>query len=158
MPILHSPRRSKNASQQQKTTVFSNIVAPKSSTTVNQQFIRQILNHEMQAVLNQNNEATKQYVKDTQTEFADYVAERFILLNAQNESLPLKLVGFEVEGKHFWVYQETAQPPELEGLKIRHDALRDLWPSQVNTINIEGNGDLQTLTFTDSVRLLEVEF
>ncbi len=70
----------------------------------------------------------------TQQDFADYVS------------------------KHFWVYQETAQPPEIEGLKIRHDALRDLWPSQVNTINVEGNGPLKTLTFTDNVTLLEVSF
>jgi hypothetical protein len=41
---------------------------------------------------------------------------------------------------------------------IRHNALRDLWPSQINTINIEGKGDLQTLTFSDSVELLKVEF
>ena len=96
--------------------------------------------------------------KDTQARFASYVANRFVLFDAQNDSLPLNLVGFEVEGKHFWVYQETAQPPELEGLQIRHDALRDLWPEQVNTINVEGNGDLKTLTFTDSVELLEVHF
>ncbi|MGB0215876.1 MAG: DUF6702 family protein [Alteromonas oceani] len=96
--------------------------------------------------------------KDTQARFASYVANRFVLFNAQNDSLPLNLVGFEVEGKHFWVYQETAQPPALEGLQIRHDALRDLWPEQVNTINVEGNGDLKTLTFTDSVELLEVHF
>lgn len=96
--------------------------------------------------------------KETQARFARYVANRFVLFNAQNDSLPLNLVGFEVEGKHFWVYQETAQPPALEGLQIRHDALRDLWPEQVNTINVEGNGDLKTLTFTDSVELLEVHF
>ncbi|MAQ02218.1 MAG: hypothetical protein CL586_08950 [Alteromonadaceae bacterium] len=96
--------------------------------------------------------------KETQTQFARYVANRFVLFNAQNDSLPLNLVGFEVEGKHFWVYQETAQPPALQGLQIRHDALRDLWPEQVNTINVEGNGDLKTLTFTDSVELLEVHF
>ena len=41
---------------------------------------------------------------------------------------------------------------------IRHDALRDLWPTQVNTLNVEGNGPLKTLTFTDNVTLLEVEF
>ena len=44
----------------------------------------------------------------------------------------------------------------LEGIKIRHDALRDLWPKQVNTLNVEGKGDIKTLTFADSVNLLEV--
>ena len=94
----------------------------------------------------------------TQQAFADYVGHHFVLLNSEDTSLALGQVGFEVDGKHFWVYQETAQPPALEGLKIRHDALRDLWPSQVNTINVEGNGPLKTLTFTDNVTLLEVGF
>ncbi|GGW91408.1 DUF6702 family protein [Alteromonas halophila] len=96
--------------------------------------------------------------KQTQQAFADYVARHFVLLNSDKQPLPLKPVGFETEGKFFWVYQETAQPPELAGLKIRHDALRDLWPTQVNTLNVEGKGDLQTLTFTDNVTLLEVSF
>lgn len=90
--------------------------------------------------------------------FAEYVARHFALLDSSKQPLPLKEVGFEVDGKFFWVYQETAQPPQLDGLKIRHDALRDLWPTQVNTLNVEGKGKLQTLTFTDNVRLLEVSF
>ena len=94
----------------------------------------------------------------TQQAFADYVSNHFALLNGEEKSLDLGLVGFELDGNHFWVYQETAQPPELDGLMIRHDALRDLWPTQVNTLNVEGNGPLKTLTFTDNVTLLEVEF
>ncbi|RDV24909.1 hypothetical protein DXV75_12115 [Alteromonas aestuariivivens] len=94
----------------------------------------------------------------TQKDFAEYVTQSFALLDAEDQSLPLTLVGFETEGKFFWVYQETAQPPALDGLKIRHDALRELWPSQINTLNVEGNGPLKTLTFTDNVTLLEVEF
>jgi len=94
----------------------------------------------------------------TQQAFADYVSTHFALLNSEKAPLELGLVGFELDGKHFWVYQETAQPPVLEGLMIRHDALRDLWPTQVNTLNVEGNGPLKTLTFTDNVTLLEVSF
>jgi len=94
----------------------------------------------------------------TQQQFGEYVEQRFALYNQAGERLPLTLVGHELDGKHFWVYQETAQPTELQNLTVRHNALRDLWPSQVNTINIEGKGDLQTLTFSDSVELLKVEF
>ena len=46
----------------------------------------------------------------------------------------------------------------LKKVTIRHDALRDIWPEQVNTINVEGKGKLQTLTFTDSVELLTLTF
>lgn len=94
----------------------------------------------------------------TQAEFANYVVDRFAVLDANGESLPLKLVGYEIDGKHFWVYQETATPPALEGLSIQHDVLRDLWPAQVNTLNVEGKGNVKTLTFSDSAKLLEVRF
>ncbi|MFA3791043.1 DUF6702 family protein [Aliiglaciecola sp. SL4] len=94
----------------------------------------------------------------TQNEFSDYVSKRFYLFDSQQKALPLKVVGHEIEGKFFWVYQETTQPAKLENLSIRHDALRDLWPQQVNTINVEGKGELQTLTFSDSVELLQVRF
>lgn len=95
---------------------------------------------------------------DTQQAFANYVTARFDLLDANDNALPLNTLGYEVEGKFFWVYQETAQPPALDGLKIRHDALRDLWPAQINTLNVEGQGDIKTLTFRDNVELLSVEF
>ncbi|MBU2978398.1 DUF6702 family protein [Alteromonas sp. C1M14] len=94
----------------------------------------------------------------TQKEFAEYIEARFALLDINKQPLALNTVGYEVDGKFFWVYQETAQPPALEGLTIRHDALRDLWPDQINTLNVEGQGDVKTLTFRDNVELLSVEF
>ncbi|MBD3585769.1 hypothetical protein HHX48_08490 [Salinimonas sp. HHU 13199] len=94
----------------------------------------------------------------TQQAFADYVTERFSVRNAEGKTLTLNTVGFETEGKFFWVYQETDQPPKLEGLQIKHDALRDLWPSQVNTLNVEGKGDIKTLRFEGNATLLKVEF
>ena len=94
----------------------------------------------------------------TRQQFSDYVNQRFEMHNESDKLLALKPVGHELVGKFFWVYQETTQPVILENITIRHDALRDVWPSQVNTINIEGRGNLQTLTFSDSVELLKVEF
>lgn len=94
----------------------------------------------------------------TQQRFASYATDRFALLDANGDSLALNTVGFEVDGKFLWVYQETAQPPALAGLKIRHNALRDLWPDQINTLNVERQGEVQTLTFDGNATLLEVEF
>ena len=96
--------------------------------------------------------------KETQTQFSDYVNQRFYLFTSDKKPMPLKKVGFEADGKFFWVYQETTQPTELTNMIVRNDALRDIWPLQVNTINIEGKGDIKTLTFSDSVELLTVEF
>ncbi|MFT4938028.1 MAG: hypothetical protein ACI88A_001051 [Paraglaciecola sp.] len=94
----------------------------------------------------------------TKQQFSDYVNQRFEMHSENGQLLALKPVGYELVGKFFWVYQETVQPVTLKNITIRHDALRDVWPSQVNTINIEGRGDLQTLTFSDSIELLTVEF
>lgn len=93
----------------------------------------------------------------TKKQFSDYVNKHFSIL-VNDQVLLLTTVGYENDGQFFWVYQETAEPPTLENLSVRHNALRDIWPSQVNTINIEGKGKLQTMTFSDSVELLKVKF
>jgi hypothetical protein len=100
--------------------------------------------------------------KKTQDMFADYVIDRFKLMKDGKELLPLEKIGYELEGKFFWVYQETAKPEQISSLQVKHSALQDIWPEQVNTVSIEGviNGDksLQTLTFNKSGKVLEVEF
>ena len=96
--------------------------------------------------------------QDTQASFAQYVVERFAMFKADKTELSLKMVGFERSGKHFWVYQETPAPDFLAGLYIQHNALRDIWQSQTNTINVEGKGDIKTLTFSDNIEMLEVTF
>jgi len=86
----------------------------------------------------------------TQQQFANYVAKQFIIRTSTNEILPLSDVGFEVEGKFFWVYQETKIPNKLKGIKLFNGALRELWPTQINMVNIEGKGDVRTLYFDDN--------
>lgn len=89
---------------------------------------------------------------ETQSIFADYVGERFALKNGDVE-LPLSPVGFEIERAFFWVYQETPITGGISDLTIKHNALRDVWPQQTNTVNIEGLGDVKTATFSGPVEL-----
>ncbi len=90
---------------------------------------------------------------ETQSLFADYVGERFAMTDDGVSALPLVPVGFEIERQFFWVYQETPAKADIEHLTIRHDALRDLWPQQINTVNIEGLDEIKTATFDGSVEL-----
>lgn len=60
----------------------------------------------------------------TQVQFANYVQARFFMSNEDGKPLPLHAVGFEVERRFFWVYQETKEPTELQNLTISHNALR----------------------------------
>ena len=89
--------------------------------------------------------------------FAIYVHERFALYDPAGEQLPLTLRGAEIDGDFLWVYQAMRLPqPPLDSFAVEHRALRDLWPDQVNTVNVEGRGKIRTLTFRDTVARLSV--
>jgi hypothetical protein len=94
----------------------------------------------------------------TQKQFSHYVAEQFLVYTLTGEKLPLTNVGYEVEGKFFWVYQETAIPENLEGVKLFNGALRELWPTQINMVNIEGKGQVRTLYFSENKDWLITKF
>lgn len=94
----------------------------------------------------------------TQKQFADYVKTQFLARDLTDKALSLKTVGYEVDGKFFWVYQEVDLPENLEGIKLFNGALRDLWPMQINMVNIEGKGKIQTLYFSENQNWLTAQF
>ncbi len=89
--------------------------------------------------------------------FAVYVHQRFTLEGVGASLAPLELVGAELEGDFLWVYQRTPITPGLTGLRARFDVLRDVWPDQVNTLNVERQRQVRTLTFAGDTDWLEVE-
>jgi len=80
--------------------------------------------------------------------FASYVQRRFSIADQDGRVLPLTSVGNEIEGRFLWVYSETPIPPTLSALKVQHEALRDIWPEQVNLVNVEYNGTVKSASFT----------
>jgi len=105
--------------------------------------------------------------KKSQQQFASYVIQQFSIRVLSGEQLALTTVGFEVEGKHIWIYQEALIPREsplpkrpLElpaktvipaGLSITHSALREIWSEQVNLVNVEYNKKVRSLVFAGSL-------
>ena len=75
----------------------------------------------------------------TQERFALYLQKHFALADGEGNLLGLATVGYEVEGKYFWLYQEITDP-NAGILRVRHSALQEIWPSQINQINIEKDG------------------
>ncbi len=95
--------------------------------------------------------------EETRARFAAYVTERFSIFNGEtNTVLALTFVGHEVEGKFIWIYQE-APAPEARSLAIAHNALRDIWPDQINTVNVEGDFGIQSAQFDGAIEIAKIE-
>jgi len=83
-------------------------------------------------------------------QLALYVEEHFRLaeLGADSVGAPLELdlIGAEVDGEFVLVYQEfTGTLPAR--FAIRDDILRDVFPEQVNHVNIAVTGEVRSLIF-----------
>lgn len=95
----------------------------------------------------------------TPTQFADYAAQQFGLETLSGEALVLATVGFQIDGRDFWVYQEAAKPAELTGLRIRQPVLQEIWSVQRNLVNVEGfGGPRQSVTFGRDDNWLAVQW
>jgi len=81
-----------------------------------------------------------------------YVESHFLVApvvdGEAGEPLELELIGAELDGEFILVYQEFrgALPAEIA---VRDDILRDVFPEQVNQVNISTGGRVHSLTFQD---------
>ncbi len=97
--------------------------------------------------------------KSSQQQFSNYVVEQFNIAGTSGEKLPLATVGFEVEGKYIWIYQETDFPYTKplsklvvpSSLSITNTALTEIWDQQVNLINVEYDKKVRSLVFSGSM-------
>lgn len=94
---------------------------------------------------------------DDREYFSSYVHHHFAMTDQDGRSLSLRPVGNEIEGRFLWVYAETPIPDGMESLKLRHDALRDIWPKQVNLVNVERDGNVRSATFTGGSAELTID-
>ena len=90
--------------------------------------------------------------------FEAYVHGRFALVDQDGTAIPLAPVGNELDGRHLWVYAEAPIPAELTALTLSHDALRDVWPDQVNLVNVERDGTVRSATFDGGRREATIHF
>lgn len=86
--------------------------------------------------------------EESMQEFADYIRANFQVKTADDEVLEFETVGQEIDGKYFWVYQEM--PIESLGdndsaFKINMTALQEVWPKQINHINVEKDGKVRSV-------------
>lgn len=100
--------------------------------------------------------------KETRQQFADYVLAHFAMNDLSKNELALETVGFQVDGAHFWVYQETPIPADIAGLTMQFNALQEVWPDQQNMVNVErrvaGDKVIQSVNFTSQDDWQSVQF
>jgi len=85
-------------------------------------------------------------------QLALYVEDRFAIASVEDGNpgapLLLELVGAELDGEFVLVYQEYhGQLPAV--VAVRDDILRDVFPDQVNHVNIAVGGEVRSLTFSE---------
>ncbi|MDA8020926.1 MAG: hypothetical protein MPN21_26110 [Thermoanaerobaculia bacterium] len=90
--------------------------------------------------------------------FESYVHKRFYLADQDGEAIVLTPVGNEIDGHHLWVYAEAPIPEGLTALTLSHEALRDVWPEQVNLVNVERDKTVRSATFDGGQREATIRF
>jgi hypothetical protein len=94
---------------------------------------------------------------EMQARFALYVEQKFKLANqSSKESLELLLIGAELEGDYVIVYQESLNALPF-WLAVRNDVLRDVFPDQVNKVNILSDLGVRTLMFSGDDKWKELQ-
>ena len=78
-----------------------------------------------------------------------YSSERFEL-QADNETIPLKIIGAEVQGGHLYIYQTGSLPALPEAWSARNAILRDLSPRFDNVINVPTADGIKSIVFSGS--------
>lgn len=76
-----------------------------------------------------------------------YVENHFSIL-IEESSLDIELVGAELIGDYIFVYQEWRDPLSTN-IFIKNEILREIYPLQINQVNIISEGNIRTLTFTE---------
>ncbi len=92
---------------------------------------------------------------DSRALFGSYVVNRFAVQATQADGSThevfLDYLGEEIDGQFLWVYQEAvgfAEATTAQQLDLINSILRDVWPEQSNLVNLERDGRIRSVTFT----------
>jgi hypothetical protein len=108
----------------------------------------QLHEHDAQLILGKLQQALPDLLRTTdRARVALYVAERFSLTLADQNPAPLELIGAELSGSMLFVYQSMTLASAPEALTISTRILMDLYPDQINKVNIDITQPTQTLSF-----------
>jgi len=81
-----------------------------------------------------------------------YVEQRFYLQGTDGARLPLKWVGMQAGVDSVVVYQELEKTALAQVALVHDEVLSDVLPRQANTVNINTDGAVRSLTFDAKTR------
>lgn len=70
---------------------------------------------------------------------------------------PLVFTGSQVKGESVWVYFEANNVSQISTLRIKNNIL-DVFPKQVNIVNVSYKGNQKNMTFQKGKEVAEVAF
>ncbi|MBX0290815.1 hypothetical protein K3G63_10220 [Hymenobacter sp. HSC-4F20] len=65
------------------------------------------------------------------------------------QALPLTLVGLQKETDSYWLYFTAPLPASATSVSLRHQLLLNLFPDQMNIVNLDARGKKQSLLFRE---------
>lgn len=124
--------------------------------TGNTEIVHTLMAHDIEAIL--ENLYQRQFdLSDPEDVlvFKKYFEKQFVISD-QKGVLPLKWVGLKVDPNSVIIFQELEQAALPEQINIRQAVLTDFLADQVNTLNMNKNGAIQTFTFSRSKREIQL--
>jgi hypothetical protein len=118
--------------------------------TLNLEVVHRIHEHDAQLLLaRQSNEPVDLTRLQDRALLAIYVEDHFNLLISDNSTSTkvLKLLGAELEDSYILVFQELKLDKPPTSMTLHASLLMDLFPDQINMINIKVNEPVTTLKF-----------
>jgi hypothetical protein len=121
------------------------------ATSGNLEVIHRIIAHDAEHMLKRIIDSSADLTADKamQQRVSDYIASR-CRLAVNTKPVALNYVGYELDGRFLWVYQELPDVALVSSISIEFDALTEIYPKQTNLVNLEGLGPIQSVELTAS--------
>ena len=78
---------------------------------------------------------------------AAYLRRTLELKTAGGQPLPLQFLGMQPEKDGYWLYCKSELPRTMAGIQLRQTMLLELFPDQVNIVNVEAGTKKQSALF-----------
>lgn len=92
-----------------------------------------------------------------EAEVKKYIGKNFnVFVNGSARSIIF--TGGQVSGESAWIYYETSGIESISDLKIKNTILLDVYPKQLNMVNISYKGNQKNMTFQREKETAEVSF